>query len=499
MPTFTTADRADVVLATSAEESARPRVEGIRRYLVLGDFSGRESREVCEPETLGSARRPVPADVDDFEGLMSRLAVEIRLYLTELMPTFFRPRSLEDFHPDRMLEREPAFKDLKALREGLGDPERYAECVRTIAGWGWSSSVAAAPPPPPPPPPKRPEAAPPPPDLLEKMLESHRRTVDVPRAPVDRDFDNFVQEVVRPHVAAVPRDQGQWMARADAAIGNWMRSILHDPLFQSVEAAWRGLDFLLRRVESGPELRVEILDVTREELARDLKRPGDLTDSGLRRVLAAEGDEDGPNVVVGLYSFAPTVEDIALLARLGKVAGDVGATFVSAAGPSLLGATAFDRPPDSRTWKSAADEPAERLWAAFRQMPQARSVGLAAPRFLLRLPYGVRTDPTERFAFEEMEEGPVHKDYLWGSPALLCLVALEAPGAIAGLPIHVSEVEGETRAQPCAETLLPSSTIEAMLERGIMPVVALKDRDEIRLARLQSVADPASALGGPRR
>jgi predicted component of type VI protein secretion system len=131
-------------------------------------------------------------------------------------------------------------------------------------------------------------------------------------------------------------------------------------------------------------------------------------------------------------------------------------------------------------------------------MPQARSVGLAAPRFLLRLPYGARTDPAERFAFEEMEDGPVHEHFLWGNPALLFLASLEAPGVIDGLPLHVYERDGETRAQPCAETLLPSSTVEAMLERGIMPVVALKDRDEIRLARLQSVADPVSSLGGGR-
>ncbi|HEY7574031.1 MAG TPA: type VI secretion system contractile sheath large subunit, partial [Thermoanaerobaculia bacterium] len=290
MPTFTTADRADVLLAASAEEeSPRPRAEGLRRYLILGDFSGRESREVCEPETIGVDRRPVLADLEDLEGLMSRLSVEIRLYLTELTATLFRPRSLEDFHPDRLLEREPAFRDLKALREGLSDPERYAECVRTIAGWGWTP-VSAPELPPPPPPPKRPEAAPPPPDLLEKMLETHRKTIDVPKAPVDQDFDSFVQKVVRPYVApAVPRDQDRWIAKADSAIGNWMRSILHDPLYQSVEAAWRGLDFLLRRIESAADLRVEILDVTREELARDLKQPNDLAESGLHRVLAGEG------------------------------------------------------------------------------------------------------------------------------------------------------------------------------------------------------------------
>jgi type VI secretion system protein ImpC len=43
---------------------------------------------------------------------------------------------------------------------------------------------------------------------------------------------------------------------------------------------------------------------------------------------------------------------------------------------------------------------------------------------------------------------------------------------------------------------LSERALDAMLARGIMPLVSFKDRDAVRLIRLQSIADPPAALGG---
>src|SRR6185369_10696905 len=99
----------------------------------------------------------------------------------------------------------------------------------------------------------------------------------------------------------------------------------------------------------------------------------------------------------------------------------------------------------------------------FRSTTDARWVGLAMPRFLLRLPYGAKTDATERFAFEEMPDPPVHQLYLWGNPAIVCTLLLgEAfsrsgwdmrPGEVSqvdGLPAHVYKKDGEPELKPCA-------------------------------------------------
>jgi type VI secretion system protein ImpC len=128
---------------------------------------------------------------------------------------------------------------------------------------------------------------------------------------------------------------------------------------------------------------------------------------------------------------------------------------------------------------------------------------------LLRLPYGSETDPIERFDFEEMPGDPVHGDYLWGNPALGCAYLLAQtcsgqgsgpiPGAILeidGLPLHVYKEQGETRLKPCAEVLLSERAMEKILDKGLMPLLSIKNKDAVRLARFQSLADPATSLAG---
>jgi type VI secretion system protein ImpC len=145
---------------------------------------------------------------------------------------------------------------------------------------------------------------------------------------------------------------------------------------------------------------------------------------------------------------------------------------------------------------SMKDPPLGPGWMQLRQMTEARWLGMAFPRFLLRLPYGERSSAIESFPFEEMEEPPRHEDYLWGNAALAC-VCLAGQGfraSLDGLPVHVYHEEGESKMKPCAELLLTQSQVEAMLEMGLMPLISFRDRDVVRLPRFQSIADPLAPL-----
>jgi type VI secretion system protein ImpC len=189
------------------------------------------------------------------------------------------------------------------------------------------------------------------------------------------------------------------------------------------------------------------------------------------------------------------LDDIELLAKIGMIARAGGAPFIAAAHSRVLGCDSIVSSSHPREWK------AQPVWDEVRQFPEAAWIGLALPRFLLRLPYGKKTDSTERFDYEEMPGVPRHEDYLWGNPAFLAL-ALTAqafsefgwamrPGAmqnVRGLPLHVYNEDGTPVAKPCAEVLLTEQAATAMIDRGLMPLLTMKGTDTVRVGMFQSIA-----------
>jgi type VI secretion system protein ImpC len=198
---------------------------------------------------------------------------------------------------------------------------------------------------------------------------------------------------------------------------------------------------------------------------------------------------------------------VALLGRLGQLARRLGAPFLAAASSRVLGCPSLTEAPEPATWQAV---PEAGTWDALRATPEAGSLGLALPRFLLRLPYGSRSRPAEQLAFEELPPGAPHEAYLWGNPAFACAYLLGEgfsrqgwalrPGDLLdvdGLPLHVDEEDGAARVQPCAEVVLSDRAAAAILDRGLMPLRSIRDRDAVRLEAFRSLADPAQPLQGP--
>ena len=207
-------------------------------------------------------------------------------------------------------------------------------------------------------------------------------------------------------------------------------------------------------------------------------------------------------MIVGNYRFSPDSEDVKLLAGMAKVAHRARAPFLAEARTQLFG---FAHHSLSVRILGNGGPGTSRPIGRGRTATSARGKlsGLALPRFLLRLPYGKESSPLEAFDFEEFPEVAGHEDYLWGNPAfgvamLLAQSFSEAgwemrPGTMAQmerLPIHVYRKNGEHESQPCAEALLTELAVERIVEAGLMPLVSFKDRDSVRVARFQSIAEP---------
>jgi type VI secretion system protein ImpC len=447
-------DRSSVAIYTGEEVQEQPRPAGDEpfRILVVGDFTG----------GAGRGRKAIGIDRDSFDGVLGALApaVEVPLGGAALSIGF---RELEDFHPDRLFERLAPFQALRHLRQRLSDSATFAAAAAEMAPHAGNPpgpdlvNVSGA-------------------DLLRMMTGEAAPIREAP--PARSDWDQLLHEMVAPYAAPRPdARQPELIAQADAAIAGQMRAIFHHPRFQALESAWRALHFLVHRLETGADLKISVLDLPHDELASDAGV------AALRRALA----EETRSAIAALYYFSPREESS--LVRLAALARGGRAPLLAGLAPDVVGLT--------------------EVFPDLRLSSGARWIGLALPRFLLRLPYGQAINETDTFAFEEMPAPAEHERYLWGHPAAACAYLLGEtfsrhgwamrPGlidTIDGLPLHVYQADDESELKPCAEILLTEEAAGLLLERGFMPLVSVKGTDCVRVLRFQSVASPLAPLAG---
>ena len=318
----------------------------------------------------------------------------------------------------------------------------------------------------------------------------------------DTAWDQAIRKIAQKH--AIPaRDPRQEQAREllDRTAAAQLRAILSHPDFQAVEAAWRALFFFFRYVQTGPDLRVELIDVAQSELRKKLPE--------LHAILANRTPgEPRWSVLVGLYTFCASEADCELLARLGALARTTGAPFLSAMDARLFGCESIAAAPDPDDWRLPRAEE-HQAWQRLRQSEDASWIGLAFPRFLLRLPYGKKTSPIDSFDFEEMPNGAAaaHEAYLWGNPAIACACLLgqefnreqwemraRSMARLDGIPLHTPPDRDTT---PPAEIWMTERFASQIAEAGVMPLASVRHSDAILLVRFQSIADPAQPLAGP--
>ncbi len=501
-------------------EDARPDRDTPFRILLLGDFSGRGSRGIADAPGL-ARRRPVAIDRDNVDEVFARLGVEVGLPVGEGgTRANVRFGELDELHPDHIVDQLAVFGELRVLRRRLLNADTFDDAAATLAGWAGAETAAQTPAEPESPSaPEAPEpGVPMPDDLFDTIIaETTEQSPDEASRSGSDLADRLIREIVGPYVvpAPVPR-QGELVASVDTATGHQLRTILHDPDFQSVEGGWRALDLLVRRLETDARLKLYLIDVTRDELAADLAAD-ELAKTGLYKLLVGQTIETPGGqpwaAVMGHFSFGGTAEDAALLGRIARIAARAGAPFLAAADSALVGCRSLAAAPDSDDWTDTLPAEAGEAWQALRGLPEATYLGLYLPRFLLRFPYGKRTDPVRSFDFEEitddMDDAARHAAYLWGNPAFaaICLVGQAfseagwdlrpgAPNQLEGMPLHVFTRDGDQELLPCAEILLTERGAERLLERGITPVWTVKDTDRIRVGPFRPLAAGARKLAG---
>jgi type VI secretion system protein ImpC len=480
------------------------------RLALLGDFSGRANAGKMETGAALAKRKPIKVDVDSLDDVLARQSLSLSLDLAEDGTHVAVPiASMDDFHPDQLVEAVELFEQLLTLRKNLGSKAGFDRAAKQVLGWGGEAPL--------PPPPRKARGAA---VATDQKLSDFARLSGRKARPdaEEADVDALMRRLVGPFIQPA-RDarQEQLTARVDEALSAAMRRLLHHPDFQAAEATWRGVEMLVRRIETDARMEIVLFDVSAEEFSADLAASDALEQSGLYGMLVEQPALDahqGPfAAVVGLYTFELTPPHADLLGRMAQIAAAARVPFVAGIGPDALKAPVHEQHPLIKD-----------AFAALQALPAAAYLGLATPRFLLRMPYGRKTDPIDAFAFEEFTRQGGLGGMLWGHPGLLPGLLLAQtwtkqgakmqPGAVTtvgDMPYYVyTDLDGEQIALPCTERLYSERQAVQVAAYRVMPLLSLRGRPEVRLGGFASLAgtplagfwgvpDPKSAPPPPTR
>lgn len=129
------------------------------------------------------------------------------------------------------------------------------------------------------------------------------------------------------------------IAALDEKISRQLDAVMHHPEFQRVESAWRGVKSLVDQTDFRQNVRIELLDISKEHLVQDFEDAPEIAQSGLYlHSYIQEYDTPGGEpiaAVVSNYEFDRSPQDISLLRNISKVSAAAHMPFVGAVGPAF--------------------------------------------------------------------------------------------------------------------------------------------------------------------
>ena len=291
--------------------------------------------------------------------------------------------------------------------------------------------------------------------------------------------DQLIRQTIAPYLEPKQHPKvPEYLDAVDLAMAQVMRKIMHAGAFQKLEATWRGLDFLQRRVDLDRHCHLHLLDAPLAEiLAGFTLADGDLRMSPLcQNLFQHNAGKTVYDVIVLdeiLLADARINERLTVLSALAEYTS----ALILAGGDSGF----------ADAVRGAEGE----YWGQLRKSAAADRLFVTCPRTLLRLPYGKRTAVIDSFVFEELPEPAAHDYYLWGSGAYLLLLALaQADGATLGacrvdnLPLHVyRDEDGDEALKPCAEIYLPEPEVAALEAAGFTVLQSVQNSNSVMVQR----------------
>ena len=249
------------------------------------------------------------------------------------------------------------------------------------------------------------------PSLIEQILDQTKmKPSDFGYDVARKGVEAFITELLKPAHAQERVERrlvDEMIAEIDRKLSAQLDEILHHKDFQKLESAWRGLKFLVDRTDFRENIKLELLNVSKEDLLADFEDAPEITKSGLyKTVYSAE---------YGQFGGKPVRRHDRQLRLRPRPAGHRAAAEVRRR--SRPWRTRPSSPPPARSssaggssstlpnlkdLKSLFEGPQYTKWHSFRETEDARYVGLtaaalpAAPALRRETPSRSRRSTTRR-------------------------------------------------------------------------------------------------------
>ncbi|PAX78389.1 type VI secretion system contractile sheath large subunit [Citrobacter sp. TSA-1] len=301
------------------------------------------------------------------------------------------------------------------------------------------------------------------------------------------------------------------IAELDQQISQQLDAVLHHPDFQKVESLWRGIKSLVDKTDFRQNVKIELLDLSKEDLRQDFEDAPEIVQSGLYlQTYVAEYDTPGGEPIAALISaweFDASAQDVALLKNISRVAASAHMPFIGSAGSAFFLKNSMEEVAAIKDIGNYFDRAEYIKWKAFRETDDARYIGLVMPRVLGRLPYGPDTVPVRSFNYVEEVKGPDHEKYLWTNASFAFAANMvksfinngwcvqirgpQAGGAVQDLPIHLFDLGTGSQVKIPSEVMIPETREFEFANLGFIPLSYYKNRDYACFFSANSAQKPA--------
>jgi type VI secretion system protein ImpC len=335
--------------------------------------------------------------------------------------------------------------------------------------------------------------------LIDQIMQETRlKPADEGYETAKKGVQAFITDLLAPQRKGEKVEQkvvDGMIQEIDVRIGQQVDQIIHHENFQKLESAWRGLKMVIDRTDFRENIKLELLSVSKAELLEDFEDAPEVTKSGLyKHAYSAEYGQFGGQpygAIISDYQFSPGAQDVSLLGHVASVCAMSHAPFIGGAGAEFFGIDNFDGMPNLKDLESIFEGPQYAKWQSFRESDDARNVGLAMPRFMLRQPYG-EENPSKTFNYSESVEDS--KEYfLWGNSSFAfatnltrsfakyrwCpnIIGPQSGGVVEDLPMYKYQENGEDKVMAPVETKLSDRREFELAEQGFMGLTVRKDKD----------------------